>query len=301
MNIFTQMTKSLSFPAYRIFRSSTGGKNFLYLFTLAVIGYIISVGIGIALPAYSADGIDNLTEELPFFEMSPEGVLTVDLQHDEVTDENQRFILDTTRNYGYDEESKTVYIDNGGVREDVFFTDDYNQSLVIGRNMAFANSEGEAIPLVYSELPLEWLEKINTVFLIKFIKTLFAIFLAVAFIFYIIRLSVWNLVNTAVGAVISSTMGVKNTFGQLYSMSLRAYTIPYLLSNLLLLLGIYIPFKTIIMLIATGFILSKGIKSVKNQLDEEAAQSLNVDSSDLAFRSMYGEQNAFEYTDDNNN
>ncbi len=301
MNIFTQMTKSLSFPAYRIFRSSTGGKNFLYLFTLAVIGYIISVGIGIALPAYSADGIDNLTEELPFFEMSPEGVLTVDLQHDEVTDENQRFILDTTRNYGYDEESKTVYIDNGGVREDVFFTDDYNQSLVIGRNMAFANSEGEAIPLVYSELPLEWLEKINTVFLIKLIKTFFAIFLAVAFIFYIIRLSVWNLVNTAVGAVISSTMGVKNTFGQLYSMSLRAYTIPYLLSNLLLLLGIYIPFKTIIMLIATGFILSKGIKSVKNQLDEEAAQSLNVDSSDLAFRSMYGEQNAFEYTDDNNN
>ncbi len=298
MNVFTEMTKCLSFGSYRVFRSNSGGKNFLYLLTLSVIGYILTVVIGLCVPLMNNGGFDGLAEEIPAFEMSADGILTVDYELDTTSSSNQRMVIDTDYNYSFDEDTNTIFRNNNGVREDMLDAYGYRQVVVISRNALVAQNEGEVTVMQYSEIPAEYLEKINVPSLIELLKKLFVIFLIAAFVFYIVRLAVWNIVNAAIGACISSSMGVKNTFGQLYSMSLRAYTLPYLVSCLLVLLKIHVPFKLVLVLLATGFILSRGIKAIKAQMQAEEAQNISIDS-DSAFRAMYGDNNPFVFTEDN--
>jgi hypothetical protein len=79
-------------------------------------------------------------------------------------------------------------------------------------------------------------------------------------------------------------------------MSLRAYTVVYFVKCILFALWISIPFKSILGLLVTGLVLSKGIKNIKKQLDEEEQAAID---SDLMFRMMYGE-NGTAYTQNDN-
>ena len=303
MNIFTEMTKCLSFPTYRVFRSDTGGKNFLYLLVMSLIGFVLTVGVGLYIPFITMGGLSGIEENIPYFNMSDDGILTVDYKLSTVTDDNDLFIIDTDSYYTCDEESNILYLSGDSVTyEPVEDLNDYGRAIVVSAESFIIcdNGKGETEELAYSDIPAEYLAKINITSLMELIGKFMIIFIICALLFSFIRLAVWNVVNAAVGACISSSMGVKNTFGQNYAMGLRAYTPMYLICCLLSAFHVGFPFKIIVMLLVTGFILSRGIKAVKRQLDEEEVQlsQMGMDS-DLAYRAMYGENNAFEQYENN--
>jgi hypothetical protein len=298
MNVFTEMTKSLSPSSYRIFRSESGGKNFGYFIAMSIIGFIITIGIGVYMQFVGAGGLE---QKIPEFSMSDDAVLTVDSK---VDDEKfgERLIINTDYDYTYDEATGYVlWTDESGVMHTAIDTNtEGGRFLVIGRNTMISADDAELKVTHYSDFDSETLESINKDNFIALIKKLLIPAVVVLLLFVAIRLALWNLVNTAVAACISSTMGVKNTFGQLYAMSLRAYTVVYFVKCILFALWISIPFKTILGLLVTGLVLSRGIKNIKKQLDEEEQAAAAVDS-DLMFRMMYGENGALDTQDDNVN
>ncbi len=314
MNIFAEMGKSLSFSNYRLYRSDRGGKNFLYLLMLSIIGFIIVVMLGFYVPVMLNGGIESFLDEVPDFSMSSDGILTIDHEPiDSVTDENQRLVVDTGYEYGYDDSTGTIYRiigyaddASGYTTEDVIDVSQYSQSAVISKNALVMYQQGQCEVLEYNEIPANILSKISNEGLLELIKSMAIIITVIVFFAFIIRLALWNIVNAAIGAIISSNMGVKNTFGQNYAMALRAYTPVYLVSCILVAFGISVPFKWVIMLLVTGFILSKAIKTIKAQLEKDAAEAAmtaaapNADS-DLMFRAMYGENDVYHNTGSDTN
>ena len=313
MNIFAEMGKSLSFSNYRLYRSDSGGKSFLYLLMLAIIGFIIVVMLGFYAPIMTDGGFKSFLDEVPDFSMTSDGILTIDHGPiDSVTDENQRLIVDTEYEYGYDDSTGTIYrvvgsADDaaGYMTEDVIDVSEYSQSAVISKNALVMYQQGQGEMLEYNEIPAEILSKINNEGLLELITNFAIIITVIVFFVFIIRLALWNVVNAAIGAIISSNLGVKNTFGQNYTMALRAYTPVYLASCILVAFGISVPFKWVIMLLVTGFILSKAIKTIKEQIEKDAAEAAMTDAapnadSDLMFRAMYGESDVYHNTWDTN-
>lgn len=298
MNIFAEMTKCFSFKSYRLFRCDTAGKNFLYMLVMTAIGFLLTVCVGIYMPLANMGGLDGIAEEIPDFSLSDDGLLYIDYQLD-FGDGDTKVVIDTDYNYNYDESTDTIFRNNNGVREDVIDCSQYGQSAAVGKNMAVmcddTSTDERVKKLEYTEIPVEYRSYINRDMLMELAKKLLTYFtIAMPFIIFI-RLAIWSMVNAALGGCISSAMKVKNNFGQLYSMGLRAYTPVYFVFCLLSAFSVSVPFKPIILLIATGFILSGGIKAIKRQLEEEeqAAQQPDFDS-DLAFRALYSEASPFD-------
>lgn len=293
MNVFAEMTKSLSFENYRLFRSDRGGKNFLYLLLMTVICYLLTIVLGVFSPVIKKGGFDFLKDELPAFSMSEEGILTIDGKFDETSSSNQRVIIDTDSFFAYDEESGTVYkYGSDGSEQEFCNAFDYRQFVVVAADciIMYQAQDNEGIMcLDYMDIPQEYLNIINTDSLVELIKKLAVVFAIVAFIFIFIRLVLWNIVNTGLMAILSSSKGMKNTFGQLYSMSLRAYTVPYLVCCLIAAFSIPVPFKTLLALMATAFIMAKALATLKRQEEETAALAVSTQDSDAMFRALYGE------------
>lgn len=293
MNIFAEMTKCLSFENYRLFRSNRGGKNFLYMLLMAIICYVLTIVVGVFGVIIKNGGFDSLKEDIPAFSMSSDGILTAESKFDEVSDSNQRIIVDTESFYDYDDESGAVYqYTADGYANEFCNIYDYRQFVAITNDciIFYQTQDNEGINcLYYEDIPQEYLKWINTDGLIELIKRLSIAFAIAAFFFVFIRLALWNIVNAGLMAILGSSKGVKNTFGQLYSMALRAYTPAYLVCCLVLAFHIPVPFKTILSLLATGFIMSKALKTLKEQEMETAAMAVSTDDSDAMFRAMYGE------------
>jgi hypothetical protein len=281
MNVFTEMTKSLLPSSYRIFRSDSWGKNFGYFIVVSLIGFIITMVIGVYMQVVGVGGIE---QKIPEFSMSDDAVLTADLKVDSEKF-GERLIINTDYDYTYDEATGYVlWTDESGVMHVAIDTNSEGGNFVIiGRNASISANENELRVNNYSELDSETLKSINKDSLISFIKKLFIPAVIVLFLLVAIRLALWNLVNTVAAACISSTMGVKNTFGQLYAMSLRAYTVVYFVKCILFAFHISLPFKTVLGMLITGLVLSKGIKDVKAQLDTEA-DAFDDSESDYAYR-----------------
>jgi hypothetical protein len=281
MNVFTEMAKSLSPSAYRVFRDDSGGKSFLYFLTLSLVGFILTIVVGLYLPLVAASGI---VEKIPEFSMSQDGVLTADYTVD-TTNSGRRFIVDTQHNYTYDENTSYVLqTDEGGVMHALFSVPrDEDEFFVIGRNALIVSNDNGINMIEYKDLESETKSKANKTYLLELFKRLTIPVGLVLFVLVALRLAIWNVVNAAMGACISSSMGVKNTFGQLYAMGFRAYTAVYLIKCILFAFHISLPFKTVLGLLITGLILSKGIKNVKAQLDTEA-DAFDDSESDYAYR-----------------
>lgn len=298
MNIFAEMTKCFSFNSYRLFRCDTAGKNFLYMLVMTAVGFLLTVCVGIYMPLAAMGGMAGFAKDIPEFSLSDDGILYIDYKLD-VAEGNSRVIIDTDYNYNYDEFTDTIFRNNNGTAETVVDCSQYGQSAVIGRNMLIACDDenyGDRIKKIeYTEIPTEYRSYINLQSLIELFESLLKYFtIAMPFIIFI-RLAIWSMINAALGGCISSAMKVKNSFGQLYSMGLRAYTPVYFVFCLLAAFHVSIPFKPIILLIATGFILSGGIKAIKRQLEEEAQAAQQPDfDSDLAYRALYGEASPFD-------
>lgn len=262
MGVFKEMTRTLSFESYVQFRKSRSGKNFLYILVLSLICWLLTVVVswGIFFAVHGA----YLMESIPYFSMSSEGIFTVEESIDE-TDDNDRIVIDTSYEYSYDPENGNIYRNLSGVSEFFMNADDYGQFFVIGSNSVIVNTDDldEVFEYQYSDIPVRYLEMINTGFLISVIKKIIIIVGIIAFFFIFIRLTLWNIVNGVLAAVIGSGMGMRNSFGQLYSMALRAYTPVYLVCCIASAAGFGIPFKTIICLVVTGIILAKAMKVIR--------------------------------------
>lgn len=303
MNIFAEMAGCLSFKNYRLFRSDRGGKNFGYMLIMTIICYLLTVVVGVFGSVIKKGGFDFLKEEIPAFSMSEEGILTIDGKFDETSSSNQRVIVDTDSFFDYDEESGTIYkYGMDGSSQELCNAFDYRQFVVVSADCAimYQAQDTEGINcLYYEDIPQEYLSVINTDSLVELIKKFAVIFAVVAFIFILIRLAVWNIVNAGLMAILSSSKGMKNTFGQLYSMALRAYTPAYLVCCLVSAFSIPIPFKTILAMIATAFIMTKALKTLKEQEEETAALAVSTQDSDAMFRAMYGENGQDIMSNDN--
>jgi hypothetical protein len=235
---------------------------------LSIIGFILTIVFGICVPYAMEGGSSVISDKFPQFSMSSDGILTVDGDYD-INDNDTRYIVNTDYTIECDEENGIVYRDNGGVREELLDAKSSDNTFIIGANRAVLNNNGELIQIDYTNFSTKTRAKINNEGLADTLDFFVKLLVILAFFFYIIRLSVWNVVNAIMGVVIGNSMGVKNTFGQNYSMGLRAYTLPFIVSGLFSAFKVTIPFKTLWVLCATGFVLSRGVKAIKTQLEEE--------------------------------
>jgi hypothetical protein len=281
MGVFKEMTRCLSFQNYRLYRTSTGGKNFLYLLMLSIIGFVLTIILGVCVPYAIEGGSSVILDKCPQFSMSSDGVLTVDGDYD-INDGDTRFIVNTDYNIECDEENGIVYRDNGGELEELLDAKSSSNTIVIGANRSVLNTDGELVQMDYTNFSTKTRAKINNEGLADSVDFFFKALVILAFFFCIIRFAIWNIVNAIMGGVISSSMGVKNTFGQNYSMGMRAYTLPYIISCLCDAFNVGVPFKSVLVLCATGFILSRGIKAIKTQLEEEQQTELDTSSDESA-------------------
>ena len=298
MSIFKEMAQCLSFPKYRLFRADTAGKNFGYIIVLSIVCFLLTAVVGIYVPYKTMGGTDKISEHLPEFSMSPDGVLTVEQTVNHETSDGTRFVVDTSYDVNYDKSSGVVYDDLGN---EILAKNDYNKFVVVAANAAVVkNDNGEVQQVDYKSIPAEYIGKINKATVLELINKFMLWLMVFLFVFIIIRLAVFNIVNAGISAIISSSMGVKNTFGQLYSMSLRAYTPVYIVKCVMSMLHLSL-LQNIIGLVVTGLIMSKALKTIKQQLEEEKARDIaQVDNfSDLSYRSMYSDDGVYN-TQDNN-
>ena len=264
MNLFAQFYNSITrFEAYKYFFRQSFGKAFLYLILIsiplaAISGFrtIYDFNVGIN------DAVKYVKTDFPNFELT-NGELEVDAEMPYIVEKNEEelIIIDTT-----DKADATIL---NGYESGIFISKyglDYKKSAFETRKIDFASFNGVTFT---KDSILKWL---------PYLKWFTLLIILFGFFFYIIGKLISALFLSIGGIIMAKVIKHKISFGNLYKLSIYCLTLSILINALINLMGLTIPFFSLIYYGIALVYLWKVIKVLKNQeLDTKDIEFIQTD------------------------
>ncbi len=254
MGFFSQVKDSFTnFEAYRGFATQTGGKTFKYFFLLFTLVFLVG-GIRFAYD-FNADRdriVTAVREKLPEFRLE-NGQLTVQGEQPMVLEggNNTALVIDTTG------------------RTDESVLNNYTEGVFISRDRLMTKQNFESRIISFADFKQFTLDKPKLISLLPMLKWLLV---AAAVFGYIFKMA-WVLITTVIlsllGLLMNSARKGRLAFGNIWNVSVYAFTLPWLLE---LVKNLVYPGLPIFWPVKWGlamFFLYKGIEAANKTADPE--------------------------------
>lgn len=245
MNIFKQFIESFySFEKYPIFMQTKGFKVFIYIFMLSLISMISMFFLKLPdIISYNKIG-------------GTQGIVDKYIDNFDIKDGKL-----TTNKIEYKSKNKNFIISVDTTKDnlDISLADGYLLGVLAdSEKVILINSTASAV-IKYSELG----ENFNKDSLVSMLNLIFKLSILFTVLAYFILRFVEILIFSAMGMLINSIVGAKITFMQMYKLTAYCQTMPIVLSSILLIFGVVMPF-----IIYTGVVFTYiyiALKNVKAQ------------------------------------
>jgi len=263
MNLFAQFYSSITrLEAYKYFFRQSFGKAFLYLFLISIplagiSGFRAIYDYNMAIN----DATSYVKTDFPNFQLK-NGELEVDAKMPYIVEKTEEIIIiDTT-----DKADATILND---YESGIFISKyglDYKKSAFETRKIDFASLNG--VTFTKDNL-LKW---------IPYLKWFILAIIFFGFFFYIIGKLISALLLSIGGIIMAKVLKHRISFGNLYKLSIYSLTLSMLIQALINLMGLTIPFFSLIYYGIALVYLWKVIKVLKNQeLDTKGIEFIQTD------------------------
>lgn len=252
MNVFKEMALSIySYGSYRQFLKNRSGKVFGFGVLLMLIYFMITM----VFP--SLGWAKDLQEDIPDFKLK-DGTLWVEDVVESGSSTSYLYI-DTTPGHSLEYSADMAQ----EFRR-------YNNVVIMDSQKIIFKNEGQWQTAYYSDLDVEF-EKKDLENFIPWMYVIYAIFLVFAYVWMTGLFFFGVLFVALIGMIITSSMKVQLTFGQLYLLGVYSRTLPLIIKALVSFLPFNIPFFGVINFGLSALILALAINKMKEQWPEGPA------------------------------